>query len=768
MIKSKSKMKMKTKPHYLMMALIVAVVTVATWSCNKDDDPSLAELREDKLQYLQDSLRISDSLRLTNNAGVVNYAITIVDGSTSSMFANDETRGRKKETASALAGAIVTISQYGKTQKDTTDASGMVVFAGFFRSAVNISIERTDFTKVSYVAAVGIQDSTRTGTISFVGNLIPIFPLTGTSTARIQGRATIQTDLTNKTRELVPDGTTVSASIDATNGSDFQYKFLTNDIDDVFFISACGCQFAYVGHILQASYQTGAIGTVTGGNYSLTVPAAIDGLPMVLEYSDIAANQSLYESNGVTNNRTNTYRNIFQAFGTFATAIPAASSVTLTFETNTTAATANAVISSTIGTLDRINVTNAGAGYSGTPVVEITGGGGTGAAATATVANGRVTGITLTNPGSGYTSAPSVALFDGNSAAAASVTNLSQDGTVTAVVISNSGSGYVAAPTVTFSAPTGTGLVAPVTATGTANISNGRVTSVTITNAGAAYVGPPTVTFSAAPAGGVTAAATGFYSGQSISDVQITNSGARYSFAPAVTFGLPNVATGVRAEGNAVINPVTRQVTGITITNPGMGYTAAPTVTLAAYSSAAAAADVFLTGGAVLSADITSNGSGYASAPAVVFSGGGGTGAAGTAVMVDGKVVGINITSGGSGYTSAPTIVLQSGDGAEGFATVTNGVVTAITITDGGRNYTGAPRLVLGSSVGGGATATTTVAGGAVTGATVVTGGTGYLEGNTPSGAETFSDTKFGSVDTKPGLTYINDIHYGTGVRQPN
>src|SRR5688572_12497014 len=132
MIKSKSTMKMKTKPHYLMMALIVAVMAVATWSCNKDDDPSLADLRNDKLEYLEDSLRISDSLQRVNAAGVVNYSVTVVNGSTSTFNVGGEV-GRTNRTQGVVDGAIVTVSQFGKTVKDTTDASGLVVFNGFFR-----------------------------------------------------------------------------------------------------------------------------------------------------------------------------------------------------------------------------------------------------------------------------------------------------------------------------------------------------------------------------------------------------------------------------------------------------------------------------------------------------------------------------------------------------------------------------------------------------------------------------------------------------------
>ncbi len=68
-----------------------------------------------------------------------------------------------------------------------------------------------------------------------------------------------------------------------------------------------------------------------------------------------------------------------------------------------------------------IPVATAGAGYLGAPVVRITGGGGTGASAIATVSGGAVTGITITNPGTGYLAAPTVTLHGGGSTTAATV-----------------------------------------------------------------------------------------------------------------------------------------------------------------------------------------------------------------------------------------------------------------------------------------------------------------------------------------------------------
>ena len=75
------------------------------------------------------------------------------------------------------------------------------------------------------------------------------------------------------------------------------------------------------------------------------------------------------------------------------------------------------------------------------PTVTLTGGGGTGATAVATVVAGVVTAITPTNGGTGYTSAPAVAIvgLDGTGAAAtAAVTG----GAVTGFTVTNGGSGY--------------------------------------------------------------------------------------------------------------------------------------------------------------------------------------------------------------------------------------------------------------------------------------------------------------------------------------
>jgi Flp pilus assembly protein TadG len=72
-------------------------------------------------------------------------------------------------------------------------------------------------------------------------------------------------------------------------------------------------------------------------------------------------------------------------------------------------------------------VSNGGSGYTSAPTVTFSSpqtSGGTTAVATATVAGGRVTGVTLTNPGSGYTTAPTITFSGGGGTNAAATATL--------------------------------------------------------------------------------------------------------------------------------------------------------------------------------------------------------------------------------------------------------------------------------------------------------------------------------------------------------
>ena len=97
----------------------------------------------------------------------------------------------------------------------------------------------------------------------------------------------------------------------------------------------------------------------------------------------------------------------------------------LTYDTSTFANTVSQPLLTTGGTtgVSSIALASNGTGYVAAPVVNITGGGGTGASAVAVYdpVTGTVTGITITSAGTGYTSAPTVTLIGGGGTTAATL-----------------------------------------------------------------------------------------------------------------------------------------------------------------------------------------------------------------------------------------------------------------------------------------------------------------------------------------------------------
>ena len=120
-------------------------------------------------------------------------------------------------------------------------------------------------------------------------------------------------------------------------------------------------------------------------------------------------------------------------------------------------ATAVAITTTRSGifSIDRILLTNAGAGYTTPPTVTITGGGGVGAAATAAVeqSNFGIVDFTITNNGVGYAAKPIVTITGISTSPAAAEVNLLADNTISDILLKNAGIGYTTAPTITIANP---------------------------------------------------------------------------------------------------------------------------------------------------------------------------------------------------------------------------------------------------------------------------------------------------------------------------
>jgi hypothetical protein len=173
--------------------------------------------------------------------------------------------------------------------------------------------------------------------------------------------------------------------------------------------------------------------------------------------------------------------------------------------------TATATASIVNGGIRLITVTNRGGGYTTTPLVGISSApsGGISGVATANMIGGivvcndningaeSVQSVDIINPGSGYTVAPGVRFIGGGGSGAAATATIG-DGVVGIVTITSSGSGYSTSPTIIFTG------ISTVSASATAIVSSaGTIQNIRITNAGLGYTEPPTITISSPYSSGI-------------------------------------------------------------------------------------------------------------------------------------------------------------------------------------------------------------------------------------------------------------------------
>ena len=139
------------------------------------------------------------------------------------------------------------------------------------------------------------------------------------------------------------------------------------------------------------------------------------------------------------------------------TSTPNVAISTAPFVSGNVNATAVAITTSRGGifSIERIELTHAGIGYTVPPLVKITGGGGVGAAATAALesSNYGIVDFTMTNNGVGYAATPTVTIVGLNTVPAVAEANLLADGTISDIRLRNAGIGYTQQPTVTISMP---------------------------------------------------------------------------------------------------------------------------------------------------------------------------------------------------------------------------------------------------------------------------------------------------------------------------
>jgi len=398
-----------------------------------------------------------------------------------------------------------------------------------------------------------------------------------------------------------------------------------------------------------------------------------------------------------------------------------------------------------------------GGSYAAVPDVTLSGGGGSGASATANMGI-RIAPATVGSGGTGYTTA-TVSLVGGGGSGATATATLT-GGVVTAITITSSGSGYTDVPEIVIDGD-GTGAAASLAANPL------TLVAVNLLSPGTGYTTAPTV---AVPGGAVLAAAT---------SATRAGGGGSYTASPVVTLyggGIQLGSARALLDETTVSSSGTSGVVSVVPQIIGSGYTLAPTVTITdplGIGSGATATAFINSKGQLTPFQVSDLGDGYTAPPTVTLTGGGGTGAVARA-EVSGYVKTPTLSSGGSGYTSIPTVTISGGNGfgATATATLTAGVVTDITIADPGYGYTAAPTITISGGGGTGATATTKIGQG-VTGLFIVDPGSGYtsaptatLSGGGGSGAAASFNSSgfFSGVGTSGvGLSPIRVTANGSG-----
>ncbi len=164
------------------------------------------------------------------------------------------------------------------------------------------------------------------------------------------------------------------------------------------------------------------------------------------------------------------------------------------------AVTATATASIGTGSISEIFLNNDGNGYTSTPIVTFSSpnsGINTATAVAVTTSRANIQSILrleLINGGSGYTSPPTIVISGGGGTGAAATCSIGgTESTVTEITISNQGRGYATPPIIVLSGPpAGIG----VTATAISTIdteNNNRLNTINILNAGIGYTQAPTV-----------------------------------------------------------------------------------------------------------------------------------------------------------------------------------------------------------------------------------------------------------------------------------
>ena len=128
-----------------LLGILVMLGSVFIYSCQREEFTE-----EDAQKAQEETITLSDSLQeirdsLNNVGGIIDYSVNVVDASNATFyddggFYTPSKSAKELKSPTAVAGAIVTVSQHGVTLTDSTDASGLVVFSDLRVGKVNVHL----------------------------------------------------------------------------------------------------------------------------------------------------------------------------------------------------------------------------------------------------------------------------------------------------------------------------------------------------------------------------------------------------------------------------------------------------------------------------------------------------------------------------------------------------------------------------------------------------------------------------------------------------
>lgn len=436
---------MKTIKKLFMNRIIFAIVTLlsvgfALASCNKDTSEE---------EILKNQLATADSL--LKRGGVIKYTVKIVSTANSSIL----------KSKMSIENANVTIYQNNKVYTAITDANGFAIFPDMRIGTAAVNVKLKDHAEVDYVAdltpadnLINLSQGQMVNTVRYASTMVPMFPIATPGAATITGKVTAELDLTNTAPEPAPN-VTVTAKVDV-DDPDFVSRYIT---------PTQGTTNSNAGRIIKFAFQDATISTQTDaqGNYTLQVPAALNGLPIKLSVADYQTNQKLYLENDPADGSFKpgeyTVPIIFSS-NTEPSPIPDVKPIYVKVDEPT--ALIGYILSEASfsfetdaeGGVTSINVTKKGK-YTHKPFVNIRNTGeGAILDAVWNATTGEVEGVTIINKGKGYSTTTSyikAALV--TSKRTAQITPVLEKNQLTQLIVTDKGYGYMIRPTVKIVTP---------------------------------------------------------------------------------------------------------------------------------------------------------------------------------------------------------------------------------------------------------------------------------------------------------------------------